>query len=155
VGEASATDSNLEQDRKLIDAMQARKSIFVANKSDLLGPTSKPAIGLNLNGTAYVRTSAITGEGIDSLREEILRQVGGDAATNLESGFLSNIRHMGLVTEAVASIETATAAVQNSIPHEMLLLDLYSALRALDAMTGETSADDILHLIFSSFCIGK
>jgi tRNA modification GTPase len=155
VGEASATDSNLEQDRKLIDAMQARKSIFVANKSDLLGPTSKPDIGLNLNGTAYVRTSAITGEGIDSLREEILRQVGGDAATNLESGFLSNIRHMGLVTEAVASIETATAAVQNSIPHEMLLLDLYSALRALDAMTGETSADDILHLIFSSFCIGK
>jgi tRNA modification GTPase len=37
----------------------------------------------------------------------------------------------------------------------MLLLDLYDALRALDALTGSTTSDDILNLIFSKFCIGK
>jgi tRNA modification GTPase len=37
----------------------------------------------------------------------------------------------------------------------MLLLDLYAALESLDALTGQTSSDDILHLIFSTFCIGK
>jgi tRNA modification GTPase len=37
----------------------------------------------------------------------------------------------------------------------MLLLDLYAALHALDTLTGSTTADDILHLIFSKFCIGK
>jgi tRNA modification GTPase len=37
----------------------------------------------------------------------------------------------------------------------MVLLDLYQALHALDEMTGATTADDILHLIFSTFCIGK
>jgi tRNA modification GTPase len=37
----------------------------------------------------------------------------------------------------------------------MLLLDLYTALHALDALTGSTTPDDILHLIFSKFCIGK
>ncbi len=43
----------------------------------------------------------------------------------------------------------------NKIPHEMLLLDLYSALRPIDAITGATTADDILNRIFSTFCIGK
>jgi tRNA modification GTPase len=41
------------------------------------------------------------------------------------------------------------------VPHEMLLLDLYTALRALDALTGQTTIDDILNQIFSTFCIGK
>ena len=44
---------------------------------------------------------------------------------------------------------------QASIPHEMLLLDLYAALRPIDAITGATTADDILNRIFSTFCIGK
>ena len=44
---------------------------------------------------------------------------------------------------------------QTNIPHEMLLLDLYSALRPIDAITGATTADDILNRIFSTFCIGK
>jgi tRNA modification GTPase len=45
--------------------------------------------------------------------------------------------------------------VRGRVPHEMLLLDLYGALRPLDAITGATTTDDILNLIFSTFCIGK
>jgi tRNA modification GTPase len=37
----------------------------------------------------------------------------------------------------------------------MLLLDLYAALRSLDELTGVTTTEDILNLIFSTFCIGK
>jgi len=56
---------------------------------------------------------------------------------------------------ALAALDAATGAVAAKIPHEMLLLDLYSALRPLDAITGATTTDDILNLIFSTFCIGK
>jgi tRNA modification GTPase len=49
----------------------------------------------------------------------------------------------------------SSPAVGSDVPHEMVLLDLYSALRALDEITGATSNDDILNLIFSRFCIGK
>jgi tRNA modification GTPase len=52
-------------------------------------------------------------------------------------------------------LDRAQVAVGNKIPHEMLLLDLYSALRPLDEITGVTTNDDILNLIFSRFCIGK
>jgi tRNA modification GTPase len=59
------------------------------------------------------------------------------------------------VSESLKGLDAAEQAIRNRIPHEMLLLDLYSALRPLDSITGETSADDILNLIFGSFCIGK
>jgi tRNA modification GTPase len=59
------------------------------------------------------------------------------------------------VTAALAGLTAAEGAVKGHIPHEMLLLDLYSSLRPLDEITGATTTDDILNLIFSTFCIGK
>ena len=57
--------------------------------------------------------------------------------------------------DSLTALDAAERAVNDKIPHEMLLLDLYSALRPLDAITGATTTDDILNLIFSTFCIGK
>ena len=79
----------------------------------------------------------------------------GEAGITLESGFLSNVRHQGLIQDSLAALNAAKTAVTGKIPHEMLLLDLYGALRPLDAITGATTTDDILNLIFSTFCIGK
>jgi tRNA modification GTPase len=102
------------------------------------------------------RTSAVTGDGIEELRSAILEQVSGHSVRGeQETGFLTNIRHQRLVEESLGCIEAACQAVKRSIPHEMIMLDLYGALRPLDAITGETTTDDILNLIFSSFCIGK
>jgi len=60
-----------------------------------------------------------------------------------------------LLRESLEYLDKAGVAVRERIPHEMLLLDLYSALRPIDAITGATTADDILNRIFSTFCIGK
>ena len=97
----------------------------------------------------------MTGEGIAELRSEILRHIGGEAGTQAESGFLTNVRHQGLIQESLAALGAAKNAVAGKVPHEMLLMDLYNALRPLDAITGATTNDDILNLIFSKFCIGK
>ena len=89
------------------------------------------------------------------LRAEILRHIGGEGAAQAESGFLTNVRHEGLIKESLNSLGAACKAVEGKIPHEMLMIDLYNALRPLDAITGATTSDDILNLIFSTFCIGK
>jgi len=81
--------------------------------------------------------------------------VGGNQMPQQESGFLTNVRQKQLVVEALAALDRASSAVPIHIPDEMILLDLYSALRPLDDITGATTADDILNLIFGSFCIGK
>jgi tRNA modification GTPase len=102
-----------------------------------------------------VKASALTGAGIDELRSSILHLVGSDGGAQQESGFLTNVRQKLAVSEAITALDKASGAVPQKIPHEMLLLDLYASLHALDDLTGSTTADDILNLIFSSFCIGK
>jgi tRNA modification GTPase len=72
-----------------------------------------------------------------------------------EDGFITSVRHEQLLKEALEAIRHARAAIGHGLPHEMLLLDLYAALAPLDAITGATTADDILNRIFSTFCIGK
>ena len=68
---------------------------------------------------------------------------------------MPRLRHERLLGECLEYLEKAKGAVAAAIPHEMLLLDLYAALAPLDAITGATTADDILNRIFSTFCIGK
>jgi tRNA modification GTPase len=139
-----------QEDQDLVRACENRPALAVANKADLAG-----ARALDLDGLKVFRTSALTGEGMDGLRQEILHQVAGGAGGEQETGFLTNIRHQRLVEESLHSLGAARHAVEHKIPHEMIMLDLYGALRPLDAITGETTTDDILNLIFSSFCIGK
>lgn len=143
---------------ELLEKTQDRPRIVVCNKRDLLtGDRSRIASALAVNEQAPlpVFTSALTGEGIEDLRAMILEKVRGDAGVEQESGFLTNVRQQKLVEEAIEALGRATEAVPLKTPHEMVLLDLYNALRPLDEITGATTADDILNLIFSSFCIGK
>jgi tRNA modification GTPase len=137
------------EDKELLQQAESRPMIIVGNKSDL---------GIMDQGSETwkrVLTSVVTGEGITELRREILRHIGGEAGTQAEAGFITSVRHQGLIEDSLAALDAATAAVVRKIPHEMLLLDLYNALRPLDAITGATTTDDILNLIFSTFCIGK
>ena len=107
------------------------------------------------NSRKVLYTSALTGEGIAELRAEILHHVAGESGAQIEAGFLTNVRQQNLVRDSLTALAAATRAVHEKVPHEMLLLDLYNALRPLDAITGATTTDDILNLIFSKFCIGK
>ncbi len=136
-------------DRELLEQVAGRPVIAVLNKSDLA-----TAAALPYGGAPVVRTSAISGEGIAELRQQILCCVHGDAPQQ-ETGILTNLRQQEQVTRTLAALVAATLSVRANTPHEMILLDLYNALRALDEVTGATTADDILNLIFGTFCIGK
>jgi tRNA modification GTPase len=145
-----ASKETTTEDGELIQQAGARPMIVVRNKVDL--GISGQSAG---SGDKGVFTSAVTGEGIPELRAKILQHIRGDGGAELEQGFLTNVRHQGLIGDSLSALEAARNAVAGKIPHEMLLLDLYSALRPLDAITGATTTDDILNLIFSTFCIGK
>jgi tRNA modification GTPase len=153
-----ATEAITEEDRKLLNQVRGRAAIVVENKSDLVSDErGRPRVddsGQSASALS-ISTSALTGEGIGELRAAILEHMGGDASRQGESGFLTSVRHQKLVSDALTSLEAALEAVGLGVPHEMLLLDLYGALRPLDEITGATTSDDILALIFGTFCIGK
>ncbi len=135
------------EDRALLEKLSDRRPLVVGNKSDL---------GSSLSGVdQLLPLSALTGVGLAELRRVILQRLAPEGLANPESGSLTNIRHELLLRESLEAIQNARRAVNFQIPHEMLLIDLYAALKPIDAVTGITTADDILNNIFSTFCIGK
>jgi len=134
------------EDLVLIERARSQgRYLVVGNKCDL-----ERRAELDL---PHVTVSALTGEGLDQLRARI-REAISPEGLEIEPGFITSLRHEGLLREALEHLEKARRTV-GEVAHEFLLLDLYEALQALDALTGATTAEDILNRIFSTFCIGK
>ena len=150
-----ATEPINEEERRLLAATDSRPALIAVNKSDLIANdrAASDLYAKELLDVPALATSALTGEGIEELRAQILRLATGGAAA--ETGLLTNLRQHQAVTDTLNALADASRANASSIPHEMILLDLYRALWALDSLTGQTTSDDILNLIFSTFCIGK
>ena len=142
-----ATQPLHPEDEAAISALAERPYLIVINKTDL--PTAQNQHHLNA-----LKTSALTGAGIPNLRQAILSRLNKEVPPT-ETALLTNLRQQQAVSTALAALARSQSAVAAAIPHEMILLDLYEALRALDALTGNTTIDDLLNLVFSKFCIGK
>ena len=137
-----------QRDFELMEKVQEQgKCLWVGNKCDIPG-------GTEVSGM-ILRVSALTGEGIAELRRAIIEAIAPPGRLEQEGGFITSLRHEQLLQETREALEQARTATTLGIPHEMLLLDLYAALRPIDSITGATTADDILNRIFSTFCIGK
>ena len=138
------------EDEVTIASLTTRPLLIAHNKADLT-----PAIPSAIKTKhPTIETSALTGTGIPELRAAILSQISSTTPTT-ETALLTNLRQQQAVSTALTALAQARQAAVAEIPHEMILLDLYESLRALDSLTGSTTSDDILHLIFSKFCIGK
>ncbi len=147
-----ATAEDFTQELELLGSLEGRQSVAVLNKIDLLAKAGEHASPDRLGIPLPI--SAKTGAGIAELRDKILAMARGPAAEG-QTGMITNLRQHQAISAAIRSLTAAAASAAQSIPHEMVMLDLYEALRGLDALTGQTTPDDILSQIFSTFCIGK
>jgi tRNA modification GTPase len=117
----------------------------VWNKTDMAA-TAPPAVGIAL--------SAKTGAGLDALRRQLLELAGWQAAP--EGIYIARERHVQALRRVQGHLETAAqhlAAQAQAL--DLLAEELRLAQNALNEITGEFSSDDLLGVIFSSFCIGK
>lgn len=146
-----ATQPLSSAEQGLLLELAARPHIVALNKIDLLSAGTARQSHAAHPGIA---TSALTGEGLEQLRSAILALLHGGNAVS-EVGALTSLRHFQHVQDALSALDAAGRANADALPHEILLLDLHAALRALDALTGATTTDDILARIFTTFCIGK
>jgi tRNA modification GTPase len=140
-----------DADRMVLEKAAAIPHFVIVNKADLpdaLGP-------MRFDSTRFVRVSARTGAGLEEMRELIRRFVVGHKSELSDEFVLTNERQNEAVLRSTAALRTAMNALAERVPHEMVLLDYYEALSALDELTGEVVSDDILTRIFSTFCVGK
>jgi len=135
-----------EDEDLILKARQQGRFLVVANKCDL--PEFESV-------EHEIAVSALTGAGIDRLREIIFDSLAPRGELEMQGGFITSLRQENLLREALTMLEKARGAAQAGLPHELLMLDLYCALQPIDAITGATTADEILNRIFTTFCIGK
>ena len=152
IADASMADASITDDEALFRQIDARAPagaarLTVVNKIDLAGGSAQ-VIG------DQVRLSALTGEGVDLLREELLRIAGFQPGA--ENVFAARERHLQALREALAHVASARGhGRQGDKALDLFAEELRLAHDALGRITGAVTADDLLGVIFSRFCIGK
>lgn len=141
----------LPEDLAVLSQANQVANIVVVNKCDL--PHAASLDG-KLSQYKVVHLSALTGEGLDHLAAAILEPFGGvdSEAVGL---LVTDSRHYDLLRRAQSSLQESTQLLSQNASEEIVLVGLHNALKFLGEITGETTAEDILAQIFSTFCIGK
>ena len=131
------------------------KRIEIQNKIDLRN--EQPERVDNLSGSlksgadTLIKLSAKTGAGLDLLKQALLAQIGWQGES--EGLFLARTRHLNALETAQFELNLAADCGHHQI--ELLAEHLRLAQMACSEITGEFTADDLLGVIFSRFCIGK
>lgn len=141
------------EDKEILAQANDLTHLIVINKIDLNG--MKEIKSQIPNPKSQIEeVSAKTGAGLDKLQKAIISPFAPQDAAN--SGFLiSDARHNDLLLRAESEIINSIALLDQKISEEIVLIGLHNALRYLGQITGETTTEDMLTRIFSTFCIGK
>lgn len=137
----------------LVDALAVTPYLVVVTKGDLPQMVALDAVTAPLG---VCRVSARTREGVDQLGQLIFRHAVQSSEVSADGdAVISSVRHRDVLLRVCQSLQHFAANSSAGLPPELLALDLRDGLVALGEITGETTTDDLLDRIFSSFCIGK
>ena len=142
-----------DEDQIILEAVSGSTVLVVKNKCDLPGVMSLPA---KLDKFRSVEISASSGAGVENLRQLVRTTFLHDSAIdNRDFIAISRARHKDALTSANTILERVVSSLFSGSGLELLAVELRDALAEVGSVTGECTNDEILDLIFSSFCIGK
>jgi tRNA modification GTPase len=143
-----------EGDAGVWEVLRGCPFLLVCNKRDRGIRVRLPA-RLRREARGRVEISALRGTGLGKLRAELVRAVAPERERAGETAIITQLRHRDCLARTTAALEAALAALEEGLSEEFPLYDLRRALGALGEITGETSVEELLGRIFSTFCIGK
>lgn len=145
-----------DPDLDLARMIRERKRLVVVNKKDLGLKNDRDKVARLLDTESVIEVSAITGEGLDSLKEWIYDSTVSSGITRVAKERIAiNARQRGALEKALASLERMEREVSQGQPPEIIAVELRAAAAACAEITGRSVEADILDNIFSNFCIGK
>ncbi len=148
--------SNLdERDWSIIETVRDTSAIIIVNKSDLPQVLSVQKLPNEAYHKNIVKVSALYHHGIDELKKTITHTIIHEKHDITSNILISNARHKNALEKTLASLQIVLKGFQEQLAAELVAVDLQAALSYLGELTGETTTDDILDMIFSRFCIGK
>jgi tRNA modification GTPase len=154
------TDDEIEDDLEILESVAAVRHLIVLNKIDKSDANSVEAFRNRLLERAgsderqHVAISAKSSLGLDSLKSALIKPF-SPSDMNLDSFLVSDARHYDLLRRSHDEIVNSSELLKSGTTEEIVLVGLHNALRFLGEITGETTTEDMLTRIFSTFCIGK
>ena len=139
-------------DDRAILAGASGPRVVVRSKDDL--PLAWTPDALGVNDQDVIAVCALSGAGLDDLRAAVAGAL-VDRDDLRDAPAISNARHIALVEQAHGCVTEVSDALAAGATEELVLAELASARRALEAITGTRTPDDLLRHIFGRFCIGK
>ena len=143
-----------ENDSKIRDMIQNKKSVVILNKTDLEQVVTKEELEME-TGKQVVPVSAKEGTGIDVLEKEIQSMFYHGEINFNDEVYITNVRHKAALEETAKSLQMVQDSIENQMPEDFYSIDLMNAYEQLGLIIGEAVEDDLVNEIFSKFCMGK
>ena len=137
-----------EEDKELLEEIKDKTHIIFINKNDL-------ETKLEINAIDVVKGNTIDIDGLESLKNKIVELFDLEKISNSNLEMVSSAREIGLIKEALNSINGALNNVSSALPVDMIAIDIKKAWDLLGEITGESYQEELLDTLFSKFCLGK
>ena len=140
-----------KEEKDLLKDIPKDKLIVMVNKSDL----KKNADLSFLKGIEFVCGNTVEVNGLDALKEKIIEKLKLNEIVNKDMSYVSNIRQINLINKADKAVKSAYKAYQDSMPIDVIEIDLKEAWEILGELIGENYSEELVDNIFANFCLGK
>lgn len=143
------------EDKQLLSSLKGRRAIVILNKYDLPPEVSPVEIKDLAGDVPVISLSARYGSGMDELTGALEKMAETQNAEGGRELFLTNLRHVDLVKKALDAVHRAQESNDGGLPADCITVDLTEAWNTLGEITGDTMDGELIHSIFSQFCVGK
>lgn len=144
-----------DEDEELFRAVQEKDFIVIVNKTDLPKQIDMERVTQLAGKKRIITTSLIEEKGIDELEKAIADLFFEGTIESADMTYVSNARHISLLTQAEKTIGDAIDAIESGVPIDMVQIDLTRTWEILGEITGDTVHESLIDQLFSQFCLGK
>lgn len=142
-------------DMSLYDSVKDKPLLLVLNKIDLASAQAIAGVAAHFAGRPLVPLSALTGAGLAELEAAIFNEVAGGPPRDPDSACVPNARHAAALVKAREGVAGLLTALADGLAPELVAVEVQTILDHLGEIIGETTAEEVLDLVFERFCLGK
>src|SRR4051795_4561142 len=143
------------EDENLFEAVKDMEVIVIVNKTDLPQKIDLERVQQLAQNHKLITTSLIEEKGIEELEEAIADLFFSGSIEANDMTYVSNSRHIGLLTQALNSMKEVRNGIEIGIPIDIIQIDLTRSWELLGEITGDSVHDELINQLFSQFCLGK
>ena len=143
------------EDEQLLQVTEGMDVIIIVNKTDLESKLSLEKVKQLAKERTIITTSLKEEKGINELEDAIASMFFQEGIEMGETTFVSNSRHIGLISQAQQALEEAIEGIDSGVPIDIVQIDLTRTWEILGEIIGDTVHESLIDQLFSQFCLGK